>query len=124
MSDDKRRRLTPEDIGRICEMRENGRTYAAIAKALECSVGAVKWQCLRNGADSPRTYRSPAAPRDFQRGGRLVRHYTAEEDARLLALEAEGLGVCEIGRRLQRRHNSVVGRLATLARAQERAANG
>jgi hypothetical protein len=50
-----------------------------------------------------------------------VRRFTAEEDALLLQMEANGARYCEMCRALGRRHNSIIGRLATLARRDARA---
>lgn len=44
--------------------------------------------------------------------------WTAEEDARLLALRAEGLGYYRIGHQLKRTHDSVAHRFRRLAEAQ------
>ena len=55
------------------------------------------------------------------RNGFAVRHFTPEEDDRLLALEAEGKTYTEIGRLMNRKPNSIRGRLMTLARREARA---
>ena len=61
-------------------------------------------------------------PVEMKRGNHVVRRFTPEEDALLLTLEAEGLSYTEIGRRLERPHTSISGRLMTLARHEERRA--
>jgi IS30 family transposase len=112
--------LTPEKIDRAISLRRKSWSLAEIATDLGASVGAVRWQLLRNGeVDPPRpTARFPMVPirpKTLVIGGRRVRRFTREEDARLLELESQGLGLSEIARRLGRKHNSVIGRLMTLA---------
>jgi hypothetical protein len=53
------------------------------------------------------------------RKGRPVRPFTPEEDALITRLSIEGLSPSEIGRRVDRKPNSITGRLATLARIDE-----
>lgn len=120
------KRLTDAERERIVALREEkGWTYAAIAAELGISCGAVQWVCLRAGADSPvgnpKLSPVPTRAKRIRRGGHVVRPFTAGEDAQLLDLEARGKGVTEIARILGRRHNSVAGRLATLARRAARA---
>ena len=117
------RRLSEHDIDRIVEMRERGETYALIARAIDCSESIVSWHCLRLGVEPP----TPGLPSEGIRGplvverkGFTVRRYTEADDVQLLALEAEGLSNSEIGRRMGRQPNSVLGRLYTLARRQAR----
>ena len=50
------------------------------------------------------------------RGGHVVRRFTAFEDAEILRLAAEGVSRNRIAKQLGRRHNSIIGRLMTLAR--------
>lgn len=112
-------RLTPEDFDRIVLMREEGRSYKEIALAVGCSQSAVSWHCLRLGADPPKPpkpvleIRGPVAT---MRNGFPVRRYTADDDARILSMEAEGKSETEIARALGRRFNSIRRRLMTLAR--------
>jgi transposase-like protein len=116
------KRLTAEDKVRMVEMRERGCTVARIARHLGCSQGAVSWNLLKLAAEPPkgtRPWSGVRGPLVVTRGNHVVRRFTPEEDARLLALEAEGLGDTEIGRRLGRKSNSVRGRLMTLARRDE-----
>lgn len=122
-----RRRLSEAEIARIVELREAGWGYARIAAEMGCSANTITWHCLRHAADPPRPGRCWAGvkgPAVMRRGNHVVRRYTPEEDERLLAMEQEGLGVCEIARRLGRKPNSVIGRLMTLARRAERAEAG
>jgi DNA-binding NarL/FixJ family response regulator len=105
-------------------MREQGKTYGQIARAIKCSDSAVSWHCLRLGAESPKSkhqsWSGIKGPVLMKRGEFVVRRFTPEDDERLLQLEASGLRICEIARQLKRRHNSVKGRLMTLARRDER----
>lgn len=54
------------------------------------------------------------------RGNHVVRRFTPEEDAQLIELAAEGLGPTEIGKRMGRGHNTIMGRLFTIARPDAR----
>jgi hypothetical protein len=120
----KRRTLTATQREKIAELRgEKAWTFDKIAGHLGISVGSAQWLCLREGIEKPG--RLPQAqtwsgPRESKRGNHVVRRFAPDEDKRLLSYEASGLTINEIGRRLGRRHNSVVGRLRTLARHQER----
>lgn len=118
------RRLTDTDFDRICTMREAGKSYEQIGRAIDCSAKAVSWHCLRLGADGPKQTKlwdGIVGPEVFYRNGHIVRRYTAEDDALLLALECQGFSVNVIAKRMGRRPNSVTGRLMTLARREERA---
>ncbi|WP_339543485.1 hypothetical protein, partial [Pseudomonas sp. JAI120] len=57
----------------------------------------------------------------YNRGGHIVRPFSAADDALLLTLEAQGINIAEIARRISRKPNSVKGRLMTLARRDARA---
>lgn len=117
------RRLSPEDMDRICAMREAGKSYEQIGRALGCSAKAVSWHCLRLGAEGPKRTRlwpGVVGPATFGRNGHTVRRYTAEDDALLIELEQQGLPIATIAQRMGRRWNSVKGGLMTLARREER----
>lgn len=120
-------KLKDEHKALIAELREQGYSYTRIQTALRIRVGvtistsAICWQCARAGVLPPKPSRALGQYiKDYQRGGHRVRAFTPEEDAELLRLEAEGLGPYQIGKRLDppRRSNSVMWRLATLARIQ------
>ncbi|GEP09876.1 helix-turn-helix domain-containing protein [Methylobacterium gnaphalii] len=116
-------RLTEADRERIATMREAGKSCGQIAAAIGCSISAVSWQCLRLGAEPPHPQRLkevPTVPGSVRRGNHIVRRFTADEDAKLVELEAEGLTTAEISRRLGRPPNSVLGRIMTLARRDAR----
>jgi hypothetical protein len=121
-----RTKLQQPIIEEICEMRERGLSYGQICnklavKGIEVSHGAVGWWCLRYGADSPKSInRKPPAPRAYMRNGKLVRSFTPVEDQELLRLDALGIGPTEMGKKMGRTHNSIIMRLATLARHEAR----
>jgi len=124
-----RRKVTDEQVGEMCELREAGKTFGQIsrkfaARGIEISESAISWHCLIQGADAPRSRRQDSKIKPgtvIKRGKHAVRTFTEAEDKLLLELEAEGLSRTEIGRKLGRKHNSIIGRLATLARREERA---
>jgi transposase-like protein len=117
-------RYTQEDYERMAGMREQGHTYVQIAARFGCSASVVSWQCLRLGAEPPKaryaSWTEIKGPAVSARGDHLVRRFTEPEDALLLELEASGLSVNAIARRLGRRTSSIRGRLMTLARRDAR----
>lgn len=122
-----KRRLTDADYERIAELRAKGHSCEWIGRKIGCSGSAVSWHCLRLGIDTPK----PAPLRKdyykrgpMKRGNFILRPYTPEDDAKLLDLEAKGLNYAELGRQLDRKPNSIRGRLMILARREERAAAG
>jgi len=120
-----RGKLTPEQRVEIVALREKGWGIERIAKKMGCSVGAVQWHCLIACADPPTLVKNPCfakppKPKTYMRGGVLVRQFTPEEDAKMLELEKRGLGPTAIGRLMGRKWNTIKGRLATLARIEER----
>lgn len=126
MTDEKRERrdsLTMPQRAKLAELRQKRWNIDSIAAELGCSVGTVAWRILVDGVDihpDRPLPPVPTAPIVRSRGGKPVRLFTQAEDGQLLELEADGLPYIEIGRRLGRRHNSIIGRLATLARRDAR----
>lgn len=124
-----RGKLSPAQIDELVQLRERGWSYPRIkahfsAQGIQISVGAIGWQCLKEGADAPPGFWNEPAPRrsiPALRSGHLVRPFSEAEDEQLLAFEAQGLNYTEIGRRLGRKPNVIRGRLLTLARHQSRA---
>ena len=117
-----RRILSDAQIDEMAELREQGWSSKRIAnhftaRGTPISRGSIDWQCLRFGADLPTPRRGRlGVARTYSRQGVPVRAYTPEDDARLLELEGQGLTIGAIATALGRRHNSVLGRLYTLAR--------
>jgi transcriptional regulator with XRE-family HTH domain len=109
----------------VADLRgERGWTIKKIAEHLGVSIGAVSYRCLIEGIE--RAGHTPpvtewTGPMIVKRGSYFVRRFSPAEDRDLLALEAQRLSHAEIGRRIHRRANSIKGRLATLARRDERA---
>lgn len=117
------RKYSDQLLDEAARLRETGMSEAAIAKRLNMSLGAVSWHCLRLGADSPHTVRNistTTGPMVVSRGGHIVRRFTPEEDKVLTEMDMAGERVCEMARRLNRKPNSVRGRLMTLARQEAR----
>lgn len=128
-----RRKISDDVRDEMAQLRERGLSFKQIAlkiearHGMEISVGAVSYECLKEGADPahlaakvlPQTRPGPSR---YVRGGREVRSFSEQEDALLLALSAEGIRPSEIGRRLARRHCSIKARLMVLARQEERRA--
>lgn len=119
-----RHSLAPDVVARLAELREGkGWSYKRIAEAMGKSEGWVSWYCLVHAIEKPGTpARSTVKPGSVERrGDHLIRRFSEDEDARLLELEAQGLNYSRIARSVGRHRNSVLGRLATLARREARA---
>lgn len=110
--------MSEEQAACIERMRGAGKSYEQIGRRIGKSGSAVRWYCLRNGIDSPRgmgtSYITPGSV-NVSFNGRVWRRYSAEEDAALLAMRKDGVGLKAIGLALGRRHSSVLARLVTLA---------
>lgn len=119
-----RSRLTDEQHDRMIHLRERRWSAARIAAAIGCSEGTVSWYFLIQGVDIHSDRPLPPIPTEpvvCFRGDYSVRRFTAAEDAELLRLEATGINPHQIALALGRKRNSVIGRLATLARRDARA---
>lgn len=117
------KRYSQWQIEQAVELRESGLTYRAIGNQLGMHPGAVAWHCLMLGADTPQT-RHKVIPLGGAmvtiRQGHQVRRFTHEEDAKMIEMDLAGARIADICRTLGRRQNSVTGRLATLARRDNR----
>ena len=110
-------------LDEAARLREAGLSLAAIGTRLNMHRSAVQYHCLRLGADSPdAACKVPPAssPVEYNRNGHVVKRFTEEEDALLLRLEARGMSVKGIARQMNRRWNSIQGRLMILARHEAR----
>lgn len=121
-----RRRLTPDQLDRAAELRAAGATVPQLCRELGCKPGALNWAFLTEALDPPHARPLPpvpTTPKIFRSGDRLIRRFTAAEDARLLHLESRGFGPAQIGRLMapRRRASAVITRLRTLARRDARA---
>lgn len=117
------RKYSDDLIDEAARLREKGMSCAAIAKRLDMSVGAVSWHCLRLGADSPNTTANAPAKMhhsEVKRGNHIVRRFTPEEDQLITRMDMRGASLAEMSRATGRRHNSIRGRLMTLARHEDR----
>lgn len=120
------RKYNDELLNEAAQLREGGMPINHIARRLGMSSASVSWHCLRLGADSPNTEKNikrPAGPMCVCRGNHIVLRFSEAEDRILLDLESQGLRICEIARELDRKPNSIRGRLMTLARQEERREN-
>lgn len=121
-----RRKLTPEQAEMIASLRSEGLAPRVIAERFGVSEGLIKYYCLRNGIDPPKNSakRLPPVPQKsviYRRAdGHLIRRFSAEEDQLLLRLEAQGCNYNAIARTMGRTRNTVISRLACLARRDER----
>ena len=119
------RKYTDDQVNEAAELREKGLSYGQIARMLDMSVGSVSWHCLKLGADSPNTITNvdtPTGPMVVLRGNNTVRRFSEEEDRLLFEMDIAGKRVSHMAARLDRKPNSVRGRLMTLARRAERIA--
>lgn len=120
--------LSDAQIEEMCELREKGWGIDRIAAhftahGTKISGNAINWQCMLNGADVPIHLRGKhtQASAPFRRGDHIIRPYTKDDDALLRVLDMQGFKVATIARRMGRKHNSIRGRLLTLARMDARA---
>ena len=117
------RKLSAEQIDEACALREAGWSCARIARKFGVSPGCISWHCLKLLADPPKPRPLPpvpTAPVVARRNGHEVRRFTSEEDQRLLDMATAGARKCDMARALDRKSNSITGRLMTLARREER----
>lgn len=112
------RKLSEDQAREIAEKREAGWSYGRLATKFGVSAGAIHYQCLRQGAISPRTHgagqrKGPAVIQASD--GRTQRRFTPAEDARMLELATGGAKVRQICDELGRAPTSIKIRLLTLA---------
>lgn len=124
----RRKNLTDEEKATAFDLRERlGWSHERIARKLQCTAASISWHCLQAGADAPNakpldpTIKGPTVS---IRNGKPVRRYLPEDDALLLKLAGQKKNPSQIGRIMKRRPNSILGRLMTLARHEERRSNG
>ena len=111
-------------VDRIAELRETGKTYEQIGLALGMSGSNISWICLKYGIEGPRkTTLGDRGPMVVKRGKFEVRKFTPEEDAKIQEMGRAGGKPTAIARALGRKHNSILGRMMTLARREEREAS-
>ncbi len=117
------RTVSQDVIDLIADMREDGMSYGAIARELNIKEKTVGGICLELGVDSPDVkpdHKAKPALMVTVRNGYKVRRFTPEEDALMVKLDGEGLGPKQIADAVGRNHSSVINRMRTLARREER----
>jgi hypothetical protein len=115
-------KLSPEQVEQIAELRESGWSYGRLAMKFDVSDGAIHYQCLKQGAYSPRSRGRidvSGQPPITAKDGRTQRRFTPAEDERLQALSCEGRTILEICKITGRAPTSVRIRLMTLALHEE-----
>lgn len=100
-------------IVRVAELREAGATFAAIAAATGLPERVCQYHSAKAGALHP-DFRPLNPVAEYRRGSAVVRAFSPAEDAQILAWAMELVPNIEMGRRLGRQHNSIIGRLRTL----------
>lgn len=119
-------KFTDDDFMIMADMRERGFTQEQIARGFNCSANNIHWHCLKQGIEGSRLGRTqpPAKePTQVKRGNHVVRRFTEAEDKILREMSERGAKVHEMAKALNRRPNSIDGRLMTIARHDERADN-
>lgn len=117
------RKYTDAQLDEAARLREAGKSYGEIERRTGIHQKTAYWHCLRLGADAPpekRLATYPSQKGEIWRGGHLLRRFTPEEDRKMVDMELAGAGPAAIARAIGRRHNSVMGRLMTLARRDAR----
>jgi len=115
----RRHNLTDEQLARMFAWRRANKSFAFIAMRMGCSIGAVRHQCLL-AAVFP-IGKGPGAvrlPMTYRRNGVTIRRFTPEEDAIILAMDADDIGSTEIGRALGRPSSTISNRLLALVARQ------
>lgn len=115
-------KVSKEDVLKLVEWRERGRSHYWIAEQLGVSKSAVHYHCLKQGAISPNQKLAPVPtePKTFiGYNGKPCRRFTVDDDNQLLALELAGKNYAEISRETGRARTSVRVRLMTLAQRDE-----
>lgn len=92
----------------VMELAGEGMRSPAIARTLKCKLSEV--QLIRMEAYRRKDPRTRMLPKRFMRPLGPARLYTKEEDKQLATLAAQGLRSWEIGKRLNRSANSIIGR--------------
>lgn len=108
--------IGPSTLATIAAMRESGKSFNAIAEATGVHRKTCEYHAVRLGAASPFTILHTHRRPKYLRRGHAVRGFTELEDQQITAWALENISLSEMGRRLGRRHNSIMGRLRTLAR--------
>jgi hypothetical protein len=106
-------------VDAIAELVERGVAPWRIAHRTGLTMSQVRYRLRVENLDPYIRNPLPPVPESpiiHKRGDGIVRRFTAADDAQLLALDAQGLSVAEIARRMGRRDNSIHGRLECLAR--------
>lgn len=107
----------PSDVlDTIATMREAGAQFQAIEQATGIHRKTCEYHAVRLGALPPAGARRCPRPARYSRAGAVVRGFTELEDQQITAWSIDGVSLKEMGRRLGRKHNSILGRLRTLAR--------
>lgn len=120
-----RGKLTTEQVTEMAELREQGWSYKRLGARFGITPGAVHYRCLTMCAVSPRSRslgRSTPRSAKVAGFGRVVRPFTPEEDAKMLALAEQGLTSCAIAAVTGRAKSSVRVRMLTLGVREEIAA--
>lgn len=115
-------KLSPDQCLQIAELRERGWSYGRLAMKFGVSPGAIHYQCLKQGAFTPRTRGKIDVshhPIIHAKDGRTQRRFTPDEDARLQELSLQGKTIREIVELTGRAPTSVRVRLMTLALHEE-----
>ena len=100
----------------IATMRETGAKFKTIEQATGIHRKTCEYHAVRLGALPPAGARRCPPPARYARAGAVVRAFTVLEDQQIIAWSVADISLSEIGRRLGRKHNSILGRLRTLAR--------
>lgn len=118
-----RRNLTPEEKSEIIALRQKGWSLEGLAEKFNCHVGSVSWCCLMNGVSAPGAQRKPIdnsrLEQEYRRNGKPVRRFSPEEDKLIREMRERGESIASTYRATKRRHNSIIGRLCSLARWEE-----
>lgn len=107
----------------IADYRDRNWSYQRIADQTGISASNISWVCLKYGIEGPRRHKlGDHGPMVVKRGNFEVRKFTPEEDAVIRRMGEAGAKPTAIAKVLTgRKQNSILGRMMTLARRDERA---
>jgi hypothetical protein len=121
----RRPNLNAEEKSEIARLREKGWGLERLAEKFASRVGSISWCCLMAGVSPPGADRCKSSQNaflepEYTRNGKPVRRFLPDEDRLIKEMRESGATIADICRATKRRHNSIVGRLAALAKQEEK----
>jgi lambda repressor-like predicted transcriptional regulator len=114
---ERRQVITQDQIDRIVELREQGKTLGQIERLTGVKQNTADYHLRRLCVFPPGwKHRGATLPcGSYMRNGYEVKGFTPDDDARLEAMDRAGMRLTDMARELGRSHNTVKARLVALA---------